>query len=65
MKIRMLTSISGTTGSYAEGDIVDWPDDKDAKRLIAAGFAEKPPAAKGKKTETAAAKAVVETATTD
>lgn len=65
MKIRLLTSISGTDGSYAAGEEVDWPDSKDAERLIDAGFAEKATATRKKKVEKAADTSAVETATTD
>ena len=65
MKIRLLESISGTYGSFAPGDETDWPDDKDAKRLIDAGIAEKVVPARKAKVEKATVKAAVETATTD
>ena len=66
MRIRLIQSISGTNGAYAAGEEVDWADDKDAARLIAAGIAEKVgPAKKANKVEKATAKKVVETATTD
>jgi hypothetical protein len=34
LKIRLLASISGPAGTFVPGDETDWPDDKDAKRLI-------------------------------
>ena len=45
MRLRFLTSIAGRPGgekgvSFAPGQVGDWPDDEDAKRLIAAGKAE-------------------------
>ena len=62
MKIRLLQSIScSVNGYHGPGDIVDWKDPKEAKSLIAQGVA----AAISKKAATAAAKANVETATTD
>ncbi len=62
MKIRILESIScSVNGHHGPGDVVDWKDPKEAKSLIAQGIAE----AISKKTETAATKAKVETATTD
>lgn len=64
MKIRLLTSISGTNGSFAPGDETDWPDDKEAKRLIAAGIAEKVAPTRKAKVEKATASKVSETATT-
>tara|TARA_R110000803_G_scaffold59494_2_gene118111 strand:+ start:478 stop:690 length:213 start_codon:yes stop_codon:yes gene_type:complete len=54
MKIKMLVSISGVTGSFAPGEEVDWADKKDAERLIAAGFAEKVGASSTKKMKKAA-----------
>ena len=66
MRIRLIESISGTHGSFAAGEETDWPDDKDAARLIAAGIAEKVgPAKKANKVETAASRKVAETATAD
>mgnify|MGYP005824169857 CR=1 FL=1 len=66
MKIRFLTRVSSSVhGSHKSGDVFDWPDDAEAKQLIAAGMAEaatKKP--KKAKTETASAKGDVETATT-
>lgn len=45
MPIRILTSLAtcpqnGPARSYEKGDEVTWPDKADAKRLIAAGYAE-------------------------
>ena len=65
MKIKILESISAVHGSFSPGEITDWPDAKDAKRLIEAGVAE---AAGGstrskKKVETAKETDSVETAT--
>ena len=39
MKIKILVPMAGVTYSYRPGDVVEHEDD-DAKRLIAAGFAE-------------------------
>jgi hypothetical protein len=39
MKIQMLESISGPTGTYRAGEIWDHPDAEDALRIVAAGFA--------------------------
>lgn len=64
MKIRLLTSISGPAGTFVPGDETDWPDAKDAQRLIDAGIAEKVAPARKTKVEKATAKAAVETATT-
>ncbi len=63
MKILLLTPISGTNGSFAEGEVTDWADDEDAKRLIEAGFAEKVGPAKKTKVEKATSNKSVETAT--
>ena len=38
----MLTSIAGANFSHRPGDVVDWPDDKEAKRLIASEAARAP-----------------------
>ena len=65
MRFRILESISGIYGSFAPGEETDWPDDKDAARLIKAGIAEKVGPAKKTKVEKATAHKVVETATTD
>jgi hypothetical protein len=52
MKIQMLESISGPTGTYRAGEIWDHLDAEDALRIVAAGFAirvddvEESPAAK-------------------
>ena len=63
MRIKFLEAISGTTGSFAPGDTADW-DTKDAKRLIEAGIAQPADSPRTKKkTETAADKTPVETAT--
>lgn len=40
MKIRFLTSISGTRYSHKPGDVVEWRDKAEAERFIAAGYAE-------------------------
>ena len=63
MKIRLLESISGTYGSFAPGEETDWPDDKDAARLIEAGIAEKVGPAKKTRVEKATDTKAVETAT--
>ena len=63
MKIRILESIAcSVNGTHGPGDIVDWKDAKEAKHLVAQGIAEA--ATKKAKTETAAAKGDIETATT-
>ena len=65
MKIRFLTRVSSSVyGSHKPGDVFDWPDDAEAKQLVAAGMAEAAKSTKKAKTETAAAKGAVETATT-
>jgi len=64
MRLRLIQSISGTHGSYSGGEEVDWPDDKDAARLIEAGIAEKVGPAKKTKVEKATDRKVTETATT-
>ena len=64
MRIRILQSISGSNGSYSAGEEVDWSDDTDAARLIAAGIAEKVVPTKKTKVEQATASKAVETATT-
>ena len=38
-RIKLNTSIAGERFSYAPREIVDWPDDAEAARLVAAGFA--------------------------
>jgi len=65
MKIRLLESISGSTGAFAAGEETDWADAKDAQRLIDAGIAEKVTAPRKKKVETASENKDIETATTD
>lgn len=40
MQIRVLTPLAGTEFSLSPGDITDRFDEADAKRLIAAGYAE-------------------------
>ncbi|QQS08681.1 MAG: hypothetical protein IPK69_11930 [Phycisphaerales bacterium] len=40
MRIKFRTSISGLNYSHMPGEDVDWPDDKEAKRFIDAGYAE-------------------------
>lgn len=64
MKIRFLVSIGGSTGAFSPGDETDWADNKDAKRLIEAGFAEAVTPSKKPKT-TATAPAAAETAATE
>ncbi len=65
MKIKVLESISAVHGSFAPGDVTDWPDSKDAKRLIDAGVAEAVAGSSRtkKKVETAQETKSVETAT--
>ncbi len=63
MRIRLLESVSGINGAWSAGEEVDWPDDKDAKRLVAAGIAEAATTARKKKVETAKDTKAVETAT--
>lgn len=38
-KLQMLECISGPLGTYRAGDIWDHPDEADAARIVAAGFA--------------------------
>lgn len=40
MRIKLLTSIAGKNFSHSSGEIVDWPNDAEAERLVAAGQAE-------------------------
>ena len=65
MKIRILESLAcSVNGTHGPGDVVDWKDSKEAKRLISQGIAE----AVGKssaKVEKATENKSVETATTD
>ena len=63
MKIRLLTSISATHGSFSPGEETDWPDKADAERLVKAGFAEKVSASRRPKIEKATKTSHVETAT--
>lgn len=42
MEILLLTSIAGTNFSHRPGDVVDWPDAAEAKRLIASDAARAP-----------------------
>ena len=65
MQIKFLVSIAGPTGVFAPGDITEWKDNKDAQRLIDAGFAEKVAAKKTTKKETAAENKAAETAVLD
>jgi|VirMetMinimDraft_7_1064189.scaffolds.fasta_scaffold169935_2 hypothetical protein len=65
MKIRFLVSIGGSTGVYGPGDEADWEDNKDAKRLIEAGFAEAVTPSKKPTKKTATAPAAAETAATE
>jgi hypothetical protein len=65
VRIRILQSISGSNGAFAAGEEVDWSDDTDAARLIAAGIAEKVVPTKKTKVEQATASKVAETATTN
>ena len=62
MKIRILEPISGIYGAYSCGEEVDWPDDTDAKGLIAAGVAEPIRPTKKARTERATVTTPVETA---
>lgn len=63
MKIRLIQSVAGADFAHKAGDEVEWKPDADAKRLIEAGIAEPVAPKRKKKTETAAAKSAVETAT--
>lgn len=48
MRIKLLVSIScGVNGSHSAGSVVEWTDDADAGRLVAAGYAEAIDAEKG------------------
>ena len=53
MRIKLLTGLATMTRVYDAGAIVVWPDAADARRLIAAGYAEAvedaAPASKGAK----------------
>lgn len=40
MRIKLLVGLSGPGRNADEHGVVDWPDDADAARLIAAGLAE-------------------------
>jgi hypothetical protein len=65
MQIRLLVSISGSTGTFSAGDVTDWKDNADAKRLIGAGFAEVVTTDKKTTKSKATAPAAAETAATD
>ena len=39
MLLQFSVSITGPAGAFAPGDTAEWPDEQDAARLIAAGFA--------------------------
>ncbi len=47
MRIKLLTSIATSTRGWAPGEVVDWPNDNEARRFIERGYAEavEPPAA--------------------
>ena len=62
MRIKLLTSIAGTNFSHGAGSVVEWPDDAEAKRYIAAGLAE-PVVGKVAKASDVAEVAVVRKAT--
>lgn len=40
MMIRFNTPVAGTNFSYSPGDVVDWPDERQARRMIERGIAE-------------------------
>lgn len=41
MRIKFLTSIAGSNFSHKPGDETDWPNEAEARRFIAAGYAQK------------------------
>lgn len=43
MKLKILTSIAGERFSFNRGEVVEWPNKVEAKRWIAAGYAEAVP----------------------
>lgn len=55
MRIKFQTSVAGMNYNHKPGDEVEWPDDVEAKRFIAAGYASDvtPPPSKLVKTEKA------------
>ncbi|MDY6796963.1 MAG: hypothetical protein SWK76_17025 [Actinomycetota bacterium] len=59
MKVKMLTSMAGPNLSYQAGQVVEM-DEKEAERLISAGFAEK---AGGREAPETATKSAPEKAT--
>ncbi len=40
MFIRIESSISGTNFAYAPGDVCEWPDEAEARRMVERGIAE-------------------------
>lgn len=40
MHIRFESAFAGQNFSYAPGDVADWPDEKEAERLVSRGIAE-------------------------
>ena len=66
MKIKLLTAIScSVNGTHKHGDVVDWKDPAEAKRLIAAGEAQAVGSPKKTKTEKATSIKADETAALD
>ena len=63
MWIRFRTSISGTNFSHKPGDVVLWPDEAEAKRFVAAEYAEEcdPPRRASARVEVADARTAGET----
>lgn len=49
MEIELLTGVATAARTYDQGDVVYWPDKKDAERMIKAGAAKPAPEEKGKK----------------
>lgn len=43
MRIKLLTSIAGSNFSHSSGEVVNWPSDTEAQRLIEGGLAEAVP----------------------
>ena len=66
MKIKLLTSMAcSVNGTHKHGEVVDWKDVAEAKRLIAAGEAEAVGSPKKTKTEKATSNKAAETAALD
>lgn len=40
MRIKILVSLATMSRVYERGDVAEWPDAEDARRLIKAGYAE-------------------------